>query len=82
MQYGHCMLKFVFVIIITLRNVFIIIDVTLVWNNIGWRIYDDSNTTEKNAFWQNTDIVEVKYSTIHATTLSFDRNYCISLISR
>ena len=57
----------------------------LVWNNIGWRIYDDSNTTEKNAFWQNTDIVQVEYSTIHATkciTLLFVRNYCISLISR
>ena len=57
---GHCMLKFIFVIIVILRNVFIIIDVTLVWNNIGWTIYDDSYTTEKNAFWQNTDIVQVK----------------------
>ena len=45
---GHCMLKFIFVIIVILRNVFII-DVTLVWNNIGWTIYDDSYTTEKNA---------------------------------
>ena len=39
-----------------------IIDVTLVWNNIGWTIYDDTYTTEKNVFWLNTDIVQVKYS--------------------
>ena len=48
-----------------------ITDVTLVWNNIGWTIYDDTYTTEKNVFWLNTDIVQVKYSYDYIALLHF-----------